>query len=330
MIVAFINSQNALTKEELKPGDKIPNGLVWVDLFEPTASEEKYIEKVLNIETLTKEEMDKIEVSSPFYKEGDAYYMTITVLHRSDLEYPDSTAITFILTPTCLVTLRYSRPRAFNNFASKAIKNPELCATPELAFEGTIESIVNKVAGTLEKSGNDLDMILKKLFEKSSDNGDGYGSYSTNYHDIIKEVGRTGNVISKNRESLQSINRMLIFYGQMEASKSSGKREYKPWFRTISRELLSLTEYAHFLSQRVSFMLDAALGMVSVEQNSIIKVFTIAAAGFMPPTLIASIYGMNFKHMPEVNWEMGYPFAICMIVISALFPYFLFKRKGWI
>ncbi len=332
MIIAYTNISNTLNKVELEPGNQIPMGTIWLDLLEPTLEEERFIEKTLNIDAPTREEMNKIEVMSPFYKEGDSYYMTVTVLHKPNSEYPDATAITFILTPLYLVTLRFSRPRPFNNFAARAMRTPEICSSPEIALEGIIDSLMNRIADALETSGNDLDAILKNVFEKKVGKGSASIKDNSGFHfnNMIKSIGRTGNVISKNRESLLSINRMLIFYSQIDTLKYVSRKESRSKFRTITREVISLTEYANFLSQRVSFLLDATLGMLSVEQNSIIKVFTVAAAAFMPPTLVASIYGMNFKNMPELDWAFGYPMAILMIIISALAPYYYFKRKGWL
>ncbi|MBA8667651.1 magnesium transporter CorA family protein [Holosporaceae bacterium 'Namur'] len=332
MIIAYININNTLNKIELEPGSIIPEGCVWLDLLEPTIEEEKFIEKSLNIDAPTREEMNKFEVMSPFYKEGDAYYMTVTALHKAESEYPDATAITFIITPNYLVTLRYHRPRPFNNFAARAMRQPEICSSPEIVLEGLIDSLIDRIADALEKSGNELDSILKSIFEKKVVKGNNQIKDNSKfyYNNVIKKVGRTGNVISKNRESLLSINRMLIFYSQIDTLKNPSRKETRAKFKTITREVISLTEYANFLSQRISFLLDATLGMLSVEQNSIIKVFTVAAAVFMPPTLIASIYGMNFHIMPELDWTYGYPIAILFIIISAIAPYYYFKKKGWL
>jgi magnesium transporter len=330
MIIAYINIAGVVERREILPSDPIPSGVVWVDLIEPTAEEEKFIEKALDIDTPTREEMDKFEVMSPFYREGNAYYMTITVLNKPDADYPDGVPITIILTSNLLITLRYDRPRSFNSFASRIMRSPELAVSAETIFEGLIDTLINRIADALEATGNELDSLLKNVFEKPADkkrSSKRIHNSTDYYNDIIKKVGRAGNLISKNRESLQSISRMLIFYSQ---SEHFVKREYRNRFRLISREVIGLTEYANFLSTRNAFMLDATLGMLSVEQNSIIKVFTVAAAVFMPPTLVASIYGMNFKVMPELEWVWGYPFAIIMIIVSALVPYYIFKRKGWL
>ena len=346
MIIAYTLSQESgLERVEMEAGGIVPKNTVWIDLLEPSLEEEKTVEKALKIDAPTREEMDKIEVMSPFYKEGDTYYMTITALNKADKQYPEGTAIIFILNKKCLVTLRYARPKAFSYFTGRAMRNPALCNSPEIILEGLIESMVHSVADVLEKTGNEIDQLLIDVFEKPKEFEneiiksnktwkqhipDKENTASNYYTNIIKRVGKTGNLISKIRESLVSINRMLLFFGQIEDIKSASKKDHKIRSRNISREIHSLTEYANFLAQRNSFLLDATLGMINVEQNMIIKIFTVAAAVFLPPTLIASIFGMNFKFMPELDWVFGYPAALFLIILSAILPYYFFKKKGWL
>jgi magnesium transporter len=348
MIAYSIDKDAVLHQVELSPGDKIPEKTVWIDLIDPTLEEEQYIEKKLNIDTPSREEMDKMEIISPFYKEGTAYFMTITIIHQPEAEYPEGTAITFILTPTCLVSVRFTRPRSFSSFAARALRKSILCSSPEEVLEGLVEAMVNRIADILEKVGNELDTLLKGVFvqphvavnelpdaSKLKEIDDGHvkkkvRNSSDYYNEIMRKIGKGGNIISKSRESLVSINRMLIFFSQIEDGKYMTKREHRTRFKHLSREIHSLSEYANFLSQKNSFLLDATLGMINVEQNTIIKVFTVAAAMFLPPTLIASIYGMNFEYMPEIDWELGYPLALIMMISSAVIPFFYFKRKGWI
>lgn len=346
MIVAYVYSpKSGVKKVEIGIGDTIPKNTVWIDLFEPSIEEEKLIEKALKIDTPTREEIDKIEVMSPFYKEDDAYYMTVTALNKPDKDHVEGAAIIFILHPKCLITLRHSKLKAFSYFSTRAMRYPNMCTNPDVVLERLVESIVHSIADVLEKTGNEIDQLLIDVFEKPSDikarkkSKRGKIKLDSNeppekpglyYTNIIKRVGRTGNLISKIRESLVSIHRMLIFFGQIDDSRFLSKKEQRARFRNLTREMHSLTEYANFLAQRNSFLLDATLGMINVEQNMIIKVFTVAAAVFLPPTLIASIYGMNFKDMPELDWSLGYPFTLLLIILSAILPYYYFKRKGWL
>lgn len=344
MIIAYVlSNKKTLERIEIESGENIPHNTIWIDLLEPSRDEETLVERTLKIDAPTREEMDKIEMISPFYKEGSTYYATITGIHKTDKEYPEDTALTFILHSSCLVTLRYAKPKAFSYFSNRSMKYPKLYCSPDAIFEGLIESIVHSVAEVLEKTGNEIDQLLIDAFNKpkvighdkrvkkgTKQNAQAYNDNTAGYYytNIIKRVGRTGNLVSKIKESLVSINRMLIFLNQIEEFKYLAKKENRLKFRNLSREVYSLTEYATFVAQRNSFLLEATLGMINVEQNIIIKGFTVAATVFLPPTLIASIYGMNFHNMPELDWAAGYPFALLLIVLSAVLPYLFFKKKG--
>jgi magnesium transporter len=337
IITHILTKDKNIQKQEIGSEDSIPKNVVWVDLLEPSIEEEKKIEKAFKIDLPTREEIDKIEVMSPFYKEDDSYFMTLTSISKADREYPEGVAIIFILTKNTLITLRYSKPKAFSFISNRLVRNNKITPSPEVILEALIESILNTLADVLEKTGNELDQLLVDVFEKPSgirkagsqkdDITVADGEY---YINIIRRIGRAGNLISKIRESLVSMNRMLIFFGQIEDTTLLSKKEQRMYFRNLSREIQSLAEFSNFLAQRNSFLLDATLGMINVEQNMIIKVFTVAAAVFLPPTLIASIYGMNFHNMPELTWDLGYPISLILIVLSAILPYLYFKRKKWL
>jgi magnesium transporter len=327
IVVISRNKNNIIEKNEIKANDPIPSNTIWVDLINPNPQEEKYIEKILNIEAPTEEEMDKFEVISPFYKEKGVEYMTVTIMDKACGNYPDSTAITFILTNKYLITTRYDKPQSLDYMNSWIVRNKSKTFSSEYVLTTIIDFIVNCCADILEEVGNEIDNLLKVVFEKPTDKKK---NSSELYNDIIRRIGCTGTIISKNRESLISLNRTIIYFSQIDNAKYMNNKDSRLRIKHISREISSLSEYANFLSQRNSFLLDATLGMISVEQNIIIKVFTVAAAIFMPPTVIASIYGMNFKFMPGLSYDFGYLYALAFIIISALAPYLYFKRKGWL
>ena len=327
IIVLFQNQNNGIEKKEIKVNDSLPPNTIWIDLIKPNLKEEKYIEKILNIEAPTEEEMDKFEIISPFYVKNDVDYMTVTVLDKASDDYPDSIAITFILTDKYLITTRYDNVKSFDYLNAWIVRDKKRALSPEYVLTATIDFMVNCCADILEEVGNEIDSLLTLVFEKPIKKKK---ESSQLHNEIIRKIGRAGTIISKNRESLVSLNRMVIYFSQIDNAKYMGKKESRLRIRHLANDVTSLSEYANFLSQRNSFLLDATLGMISVEQNIIIKVFTVAAAVFMPPTLIASIYGMNFKNMPEMDLTFGYPLSLLLIVISAVVPYLYFKGKGWL
>ena len=327
IVVLFRNENNSIEKKVIEINDTLPNKTIWIDLIEPKLEEEKYIEGILNIETPTEEEMEKFEIISPFYVKNSVDYMTVTVLDKASKDYPDSIAITFILTDKCLITTRYDNTKSFDYLNTWISIDKKRSLSPEYILTALLDFMVNCCADILEEVGNEIDDLLKLVFEKQVDKKK---SSSEFHNEIIRRIGNTGTIISKNRESLVSLNRMIIYFSQIDNAKYMGKKDSRLRIKHIASDISPLSEYANFLSQRNSFLLDATLGMISVEQNMIIKVFTVAAAVFMPPTLIASIYGMNFKHMPEVDLAFGYPLSLLIIIISAVVPYLYFKGKGWL
>jgi len=326
MILAYVIINGSVVRKEIVPGDPLPSNMVWIDMYTPSVDEKKYIEKCFNIDVLTSEEISRIEVMSPFYKSKEAYYMTLTTISKNENGHFDGTPFTSVMTNNCLITLHYSEMPVINTFLNLTKHDLEIYKSPPVLLSALTEIFTHDVGELLEKIGNDMNDLIQKVFTKTQDQT--AMNNTKNYNDIIALIGNRGNTISRCRESLVSINRLIIYFTQIERDRITYK-EHNLRLRHISREINSLTEYANFLSQRISFLLDATLGLLSVEQNMIVKVFTIASAVLMPPTLIASIYGMNFHYMPETNWEYGYPLAIFLMFISAVIPFYFFRKKGW-
>ena len=192
-------------------------------------------------------------------------------------------------------------------------------------LDGLIETIIDRAAEILGFMGKRIDRLSRSIFENEKRGKRRAASYRV----ALKSIGRKGDVISNVRESMVSVERMLLFLSASmpRPQKTAG---YKSEWRTALRDVQSIEEHATFLSNKIQFLLDATLGLVTIEQNDIIKIFSVVAVVFLPPTLIASIYGMNFEIMPELSWRFGYPFAVVLMVISAVMPYLYFKRRGWL
>jgi len=288
------------------------------------------VQAALHVEMPTRSEMQEIEVSSRLYQENGALFLTATLIHRADAAFPESTAVTFVLTPKNLVTIRYADPMPFRTFAAKIDRPGALYQSRDRMFGGLLDEIIDRVADIMELVGAELDGISRIIFNSKSRQSP-VGSAEVpkaNYSALLEHIGRCGEMAAKARESLVSLTRIASFY--MENVRTNAPTELDEHWRTIRSDLASLSEHATFLSAKVNFFLDATLGMINIEQNTIIKIFSVAAVVFLPPTLVASIYGMNFKHMPELEWPLGYPLAILLMIISALLPCYYFKRKGWL
>lgn len=303
--------------------EPLPSDAVWIDLLEPTHDEDARVEAHIGIAIPTREDMDDIEPSEILYTENGARYMTARVISAVDTDRPRLAATTFILSPKALVTVRYDEPRPFALFASRAVKPGGCMATPEAVLAGLIDAIIDRSAEVLQQVGEVVDEVSYGVFDPKA------GRQTDRQQQTLRTLGRQGDLVSKVRESLVSIERMLLFITSSMAGERTAS-ELRSRARTVFRDLQSLEEHASFISGKIQFLLDATLGLVNLEQNNIIKLFSVMAVVFMPPTLIASIYGMNFKSIPELQFDFGYPMALAMMVNSAIVPYLIFKWRKWL
>jgi magnesium transporter len=315
-----------LKKATITDLDALPESAVWIDLFKPSAAEDKAVERLAGIAVPTREDMQEIEISSRLYIENGARYMTSTLMCGADTENPHTTAVTFILSNHRLVTVRYDEPRPFVLVENKLARSCAAAITGEMVLMELLDAVIDRNADILERAGGEMDMISHQIFEPS---GGAATGHAKRYSDILIAIGRKGDLTSKVRESLVSIGRVVTFVAAaVDGVKWS--KDMREQLKTMQRDVASLTDHASYLSNKITFILDAMLGVVNLEQNNIIKLFSVMAVVLMPPTLIASIYGMNFKVMPELEWEHGYPLAVLMMVLAAVAPYMYFRWKKWL
>jgi magnesium transporter len=323
MIIVYAAREGALAQVALTEG-RVPDDAVWIDLLEPTPEEDKLVEAAVGASVPTRDEMVEIEPSSRLYVESGARYMTASVLCNVDTATPVLSAVTFIVTKQALVTVRYDDPKPFQIYSTRACKAQAGERTPEAVLIGLFDAIVDRVADILEHVGADVDNLSRIIFQRT-----GSQAYRKPYQELLKAIGRKGDLTSKSRESLVTLQRVFLYLtAEIEGAKPS--KETKSQIRTLQRDAASLTEHASFLNDKVTFLLDAMLGMVGLAQNDIVKLFSVMAVVFLPPTLVASIYGMNFELMPELKWAYGYPFALGLMVVSAILPYLFFKWRRWL
>jgi magnesium transporter len=305
--------QEEATAEGWRPGEDI----VWIDLLNPTREEELAVEAALALDLPTQKEMQALEPSSRLYRDGGATFMTATLLAHSAEAKPVATPVTFVLAKGLLVTIRYEELRAFSVFSDRA---PDIGAVSGTsALLGLMDAIVERLAEVMDLAGDQVEVSSVAIFERPR---------SGNFRPLLTELAHAQAVTSLTRASLVSLSRLLSFANL--APEISGDPDCKVHLDSLQRDAQSLTEHASYQSTHISFLLDAALGLINIEQNGIIKFFSVVAVVFLPPTLVASIYGMNFDVMPELHWVFGYPFALALMVASAVLPVLWFKQRGWL
>lgn len=317
MLNLLRRGQRATQVEQAGPGWRLPPDLLWIDLLRPTREEELAVEAALELQLPTIEEMQALEPSSRLYQECGGTFMTATLLARSHEDVPFATPVTFVLAKGVLVTLRYEELRAFRVFSERAPEGDLQSASAALL--GLMDAVVERLATVLDDMGEKVEQASGAIFKRPP---------GGNFRPLLTDLAQAQSVTSLTRTSLVSLARTLGYASL--APELSGDPECRAHLEALQRDAQSLTEHAGYQSSHVAFLLDAALGLINIEQNGIIKFFSVVAVVFMPPTLIASIYGMNFDVLPELHWRLGYPAALVMMVIAAALPVLWFKRRGWL
>ncbi len=324
MIRAFVMEAGGL--RQLPDPLDLNERIVWVDLVAPTKEEDEAIERWIGVSIPTRAEMNEIEISSRLYTENGAFFMTATLPAQAGETGQTMGPVTFVLAHDRLVTVRYHEPRAFHTFPARAETNDLNCTDGRSVLVGLLEAIVDRLADLLEIASHDVIEMASQIFHPTEKNASKRG---LGFQMTLRKIGRKEEFISNIQDSLVSLQRLTGFLGAA-ALPARDDRDLKTRAKTLSRDIQSLSAHAESLSQKITFLLDATLGMINIEQNAIIKIVSVAAVVFLPPTLVASIYGMNFENMPELHWTYGYPIALGVMVLAAVLPFWWFKRRGWL
>ena len=306
-------------------GGETPPATGWIDLFQPTPEDYRAAERFLGAPVPTREEAQEIEFSSRLYTEDGATFMTATVMTGVDAGNPELAPFTIAMAGERIITLRYNDLRALRHFLTRASKPGSGCSSAPAVFLGLIEAIIDRAADVLERISGDVDRINRDVFARRRDPAHEGRELS----ELIEAIGVQGDLAAKARESLASLER-LIQYAGLAAPSINAKGNNRARMKLAARDIRSLEDHVTFLSNKINFLLDATLGLISVEQNEVIRVLTVLSTFFFPPTLIGTFYGMNFHFMPELSWPFAYPLVIGAMIVSALVPYFYFKRRGWL
>lgn len=325
MITVYTAIGNKVEQRTLTLNDPLPDGSVWIDLRSPTDEERLHVAALVGVDLPTQEEMEEIQVSSRLYYEEGAHYMTALTTAQWDTDQPQVGPLTYVLAEKMLITLRYIDPKFLPILAARCVRHPVLALTPENAFTSLLESVVDRGADVLEMLGSRIDRLGHGVFDRNSGRRRGRPEQ---FRQILTQVGRSHDLVGKLRDSLAGYERLTVYASSV--TRISADRDNRSRLKTVMRDLQSLEAQADNMSNRLAFLLDATLGLVNVDQNEIVKIFTVASIAFFPPTLVGTIYGMNFKHMPELDWELGYPLALILMICTAVLPLWWFRRRGWL
>jgi magnesium transporter len=312
---------------EADASEVISPGATWIDLFEPTKEEEALVERCVGVEVPTQEDMAEIEPSSRLYEQNGALYMTLSVLWGVEEGQPSTEPLSFVLTKDRLVTVRYVTPKPIRAFERHVQREGELVQNPLVALYGLLDAIADRMADELEATGLEIERISAHIFRKNLDSRRISADKLTA---LLTRIGRAQTLLAKVRETAVSTSRLLSFLSGSSQSRADGGGAFRDRIQSLLGDVHSLVDHSSFLADNLTFLLDASLGLISIEQNAAMKVFSWVAVVLMPPTLIAGIYGMNFHRFPELALPYGYPMALGFMLLSAILPFWILKRLGWI
>jgi len=301
---------------------------VWIDMVSATPTEREMVEAAIGLELPTEAEIAEIENSSRVSIENGVVYLSMPLLTQVDTD-PHSASIGYVLTKSQLVTIRFRQSRVFDNFAMRLPRGEMPDQGGSRILVGILEAIVDRLADVMELCRNDLDSVSHRIFHgNGTDLPPRPTAEDRALRATLRTLGRVGDLVSKVRDSLLGARRIASYLGQVE--KEMFAPDLRTRLKTLRQDIGSLTDYDLHLTNKTQFLLDATLGFINIAQNNIMKVFTITSVLGIPPVLLAGMWGMNFKNMPELDWTWGYPMAILAIIVSAVAPLYWFRKRGWI
>lgn len=321
MIIAYCPSVKGLERIELAPDAPLPATSVWIDLIAPTRDEQKAAEKLMGAEIPTREEIASIETSERLYVEPGAVVMTAQMPIATRTLDPILSSVTFVLSAKRLVTVRYGEPKSISILSKKVQADATIAHMGPAILFALLDIVVDRCADEMESASARYDDLAIQVF------GDELNMRKTaSYQVVIKQLGQIGLHVAKMHDVCTSLSRALLFMNT-HAKRLALSEEQATDLKTYGRDIRSIKEHADALDNKLAFLLDATVGLVTLEQNQISKIFTVLGLVFLPPTLIASIYGMNFTNMPELNWEQGFLFALGLMLASVIATFLFFRWK---
>lgn len=307
-------------------GAELPDHVIWLDLLDPSENERLLVERHAKIRVPSKEALSEIEASSRLISEHGVLYLSTPTVAKGEFEETEISPVGFILTERLLVTVRYTQLPSFDSVAERVRADETLDCSVGI-FAALLEAIIDRGADVLEHLGATIDKVSKSVFRGNRSSPKHPSRSTGRLRQILSEIGVSGDHLAQARDTLLGVGRLATFVG--DAGQDWIPQAFHARLNAISKDVVSLSDYETHLSDKVQFVLDAVLGYISIEQNDLFKVLTIVSVVGVPPTLLAGIWGMNFKNMPELSWAWGYPLSWLAIILSAILPLIWFKRRGW-
>lgn len=317
MLSAFKLDRSRLTRLELEEeNDKLTTS-VWVDLIEPEEGERDRVQSELGQSLATRPELEDIEASARFFEDEDGLHIHSFFFYEDAEDHAGNSTVAFTIREGRLYTLRERELPAFRLYRMRARNQTLIDGNAFELLLDLFETKIEQLADEIENIYSALEKLSRVIME---------GQQGEEYDQALSRLAELEDIGWKVRLCLMDTQRALNFLVR-KARLPNNQLEQA---REILRDIESLLPHNESLFQKVNFLMQAAMGFINIEQNRIIKIFSVVSVVFLPPTLVASSYGMNFEFMPELKWSFGYPAAIGLMILAGLAPYLYFKRKNWL
>ncbi|HEY2028280.1 MAG TPA: magnesium transporter CorA family protein [Myxococcales bacterium] len=288
----------------------------WIDLSSPSETELRQVRALTGLEVPTQEQVSEIESTSRLAFEDGSYWLSTPLVSSAHGGHLMVVPVGFVLSEKHLLTVRFAEVKAIDAALSTCKET-----SAQGAFVHVLEVVIDRLADALERASADSEVLAHETFRTPPQPG----RRARDLRETLRQVGAVAEHNSHVRDALLGVGRIAAYANTVDGAPriDAGR------LSAIRADVASLTDYESHLAGKIQFLLDATLGFISVEQNDVVKTLTIASVVGIPPVLIAGIYGMNFKYMPELSWRYGYPAAIALMIVSGLIPFLWFKRRGW-
>lgn len=303
-------------------------GSVWIDLFDASEADVRLVEQLTGLEIPSRADLDEIETSSRQYRKNGAVYISVPVARPDAEGAPRTSPLGFVLTADRLISIRFADLPSFDAVAAGWGKPDYPHGSSAAVLATLLTGVVERIADVMEHASGELDAISHDIFHTVDEKARSRRHIDATLRGTLRKVGQVGDITSRLRDVLLAISRAVPFV--LSSAPDWIVREDRSQFETIQQDARSLAEYEAHLSGKVQFLLDATLGFINIEQNNIMKVLTVASVVGIPPVLIAGVYGMNFKGIPEYDWPYGYAYSLVLMLVTAGLTLAWFRRRGWL
>ncbi|WP_027571880.1 magnesium transporter CorA family protein [Bradyrhizobium sp. WSM1743] len=307
-------------------GAEMPSEIIWADLLNATEEEKQFVERLLKISIPSEESLSEIEASSRLIFDHGTLYLSSPAVRLSEDDEAEITPVGFVIGPHVLVTVRFAELPIFDDI-SKSVGSDASLENGMCVFASLLEAMIDRGADVLEHLGAKVDQLSRGVFKGGLVRTQRPVRSSRKMREALEMIGELANRLAKARDVLLGVGRIASFAGDVGSewiTASSKKR-----LEAVSKDVVSLSDYETRLSDKIQLLLDAVLGFVNIQQNELFKILTIVSVVGVPPTILVGIWGMNFKHMPELDWTFGYVLAWLAVIASGVLPLIWFKRRGW-